>query len=61
MRFGMLGPLTLWTDDDRPVPVPRVKTRLAVEAAARMSDAFADGTWLVELAGLSRSVVARGE
>ena len=31
------------------------KTRLAIEAAAGEFDHFADGVWLVELAGLSRS------
>jgi len=29
------------------------KTRLAIEVASRLTDAFADGVWLVELAALS--------
>ncbi|GAA1606934.1 hypothetical protein GCM10009789_71570 [Kribbella sancticallisti] len=27
MRFGVLGPLAVWTDDGRPVPIPEVKVR----------------------------------
>ncbi|GAB2583968.1 BTAD domain-containing putative transcriptional regulator [Streptomyces capparidis] len=27
MRFGVLGPLAVWTDDGRPVPVPEAKVR----------------------------------
>ncbi|MFF5125778.1 BTAD domain-containing putative transcriptional regulator [Streptomyces syringium] len=32
------------------------KTRLALEAAARLADSFADGVWLVELAGIRGEV-----
>ena len=27
MRFGVLGPLGVWTDDGRPVRVPELKVR----------------------------------
>ncbi|WP_067456504.1 BTAD domain-containing putative transcriptional regulator [Actinomadura macra] len=33
------------------------KTRLAVEAADGLADAFADGVWMAELAGIERSTV----
>ena len=36
------------------------KTRLATEAAARMSAGFPDGVWLVELAGITDAAVVRG-
>ncbi|MET9514148.1 BTAD domain-containing putative transcriptional regulator [Streptomyces sp. NPDC002994] len=36
------------------------KTRLALEAAARLADAFADGVWLVELAGAGGAGGVRG-
>ncbi|QXJ24202.1 AfsR/SARP family transcriptional regulator [Actinomadura graeca] len=33
------------------------KTRLAIEAAAGLADAFADGVWMAELAGVERATV----
>lgn len=32
MRFGVLGPLTVWTDDGEPVPVPERKVRALLAA-----------------------------
>ncbi|MBW4716739.1 BTAD domain-containing putative transcriptional regulator [Saccharothrix obliqua] len=51
MRFGILGPLTVWTADDRVVPVPGAKARalladlLAHEGEAVSADRLGDDLW----------------
>ena len=51
MRFGVLGPLTVWTSDDRPVRVPELKVRsllaqLAVDAGRVVpADRLIDRLW----------------
>ncbi|WP_181791312.1 AfsR/SARP family transcriptional regulator, partial [Streptomyces phytophilus] len=32
MRFGVLGPVRVWTDDGRPVRVPELKVRVLLAA-----------------------------
>jgi predicted ATPase/DNA-binding SARP family transcriptional activator len=34
MRFGLLGPLEVWTSDGRPVPIPEAKVRALLAALA---------------------------
>ncbi|RAY11066.1 AfsR/SARP family transcriptional regulator [Actinomadura craniellae] len=57
MRFGVLGPLAVWTDDDRPVPVPGVKVRalladlLAHEGRPVPADRLIDDLWGEALPG----------
>ncbi|WP_433247106.1 BTAD domain-containing putative transcriptional regulator [Streptosporangium sp. CA-135522] len=51
MRFGVLGPLTVWTDDGRPVKIPEVKVRalladlLAHEGRPVSADRLVDDLW----------------
>ncbi len=51
VRFGILGPLTVWTEDDRVVTVPGVKARtllaclLAHDGEAVSADRLADELW----------------
>ncbi|MGP4102355.1 AfsR/SARP family transcriptional regulator, partial [Nonomuraea sp. KM90] len=51
MRFGVLGPLSVWTDDGRPVRVPEVKVRalladlLAHEGRPVSADRLAEDLW----------------
>ncbi|WP_345430730.1 BTAD domain-containing putative transcriptional regulator [Actinoallomurus vinaceus] len=57
MRFGMLGPLAVWTDDGRPVPVPGLKVRalladLLVHAGRPVpADRLIDDLWGDRLPG----------
>src|SRR4051812_31290991 len=57
MRFGMLGPLSVWTDDGRPVPVPGLKVRalladLLVHAGRPVpADRLIDDLWGDRLPG----------
>lgn len=51
MRFGILGPLAVWTTDGRPVRVPEVKVRalladlLLQEGRALSADRLAEDLW----------------
>ncbi|MEU7837340.1 MULTISPECIES: BTAD domain-containing putative transcriptional regulator [unclassified Nonomuraea] len=51
MRFGVLGPLSVWRDDGRPVRVPEVKVRalladlLAHEGRTVSADRLAEDLW----------------
>ncbi|MFD1118064.1 AfsR/SARP family transcriptional regulator, partial [Sphaerisporangium aureirubrum] len=51
MRFGVLGPLTAWTADDRPVPIPGLKVRalladlLAHDGRPVPADRLIDDLW----------------
>ncbi|WP_084965930.1 BTAD domain-containing putative transcriptional regulator [Thermoactinospora rubra] len=51
MRFGVLGPVTAWTADGRPVPVPEAKVRalladlLAHAGAVVSADRLIDDLW----------------
>ncbi|WP_207935836.1 AfsR/SARP family transcriptional regulator [Actinomadura sp. KC216] len=51
MRFGVLGPLSVWRDDGRPVRVPEVKVRalladlLAHEGRPVSADRLAEDLW----------------
>ncbi|MFI0355190.1 AfsR/SARP family transcriptional regulator [Actinomadura sp. 9N407] len=51
MRFGVLGPVSVWTDDGRPVPVPEAKVRallaglLVTPGRPVPSDRLIDDLW----------------
>ncbi|MEV4201182.1 BTAD domain-containing putative transcriptional regulator [Micromonospora globbae] len=55
MRFGVLGPLAVWTGDGRPVRIPELKVRalladlLAHEGRAVSSDRLIDDLWTEQL------------
>ncbi|GAA4224025.1 putative ATPase [Streptosporangium album] len=57
MRFGVLGPLTVWTDAGQSVPIPGLKVRalladlLAHEGRAVSTDRLVDDLWGEDLPG----------
>jgi hypothetical protein len=63
MRFGVLGPLAVWTDDGRPVRVPGLKVRalladLLVHGGRPVSvDRLVDDLWGASAQGRCTSVV----